>query len=391
MAKKPTQPQTQSHHDSPTTLGGKEVKEILALERGPESDHINSRAPSAPGGDPSNPEPGTTTTEVIVAAKLSPTERKQFAKLRHEIQEGLSEMHSRFVQVGKALLEIREKKLFRGKYKNFIEFCEEEFNIAKTRAYELAGAAEIMRDFSAVAEFSTVPTNERQMRPLTALKEPEQRKVAWQKALSLAGDKPVVESDVRKAVAEVKGGGKPKEVADVANSEDQASAWKNRIREAFKKGGYEDVFEQPLAWAATGVDLYSKASKRHVKIIYTLSFDEVCIVVALKEIDANAVIIVNADANSPHGLLFSKSENPTSAEIIDSFTRPFNFIAISLGALLEDEGTFYKPGTPDARYHVSWLPIPEGDFAGLGLLTNAAAEVGAHSDAKEELEPALAE
>jgi hypothetical protein len=124
MAKKPTN-QTQSAPE--TTLGGKPVTEILALERGDE--HSNSPATGAPGTHRTPLEGTIIPVEIEPTGKLTPTQRKEFATYRHAIQTGLETIHLHFVEVSNALHEIKKKKLYRGNYESFEEFCRAEFKM----------------------------------------------------------------------------------------------------------------------------------------------------------------------------------------------------------------------------------------------------------------------
>lgn len=90
-----------------------------------------------------------------------------------------------FVEVGTALLTIRDKRLYRDGFETFAtfeEYCEKRWGLKKSHAYEIMEASKVVTNLksSAIAE---LPTNEAQARPLTALKEPEQQQKVWNAAV----------------------------------------------------------------------------------------------------------------------------------------------------------------------------------------------------------------
>lgn len=105
-----------------------------------------------------------------------------------------------FMEVGKALLEIRTDKLYRETHPTFEAWCKLRFNIGRRRAYELMAATEV-RDELVRHGAQTLPDNERQTRELTRLA-PAARPVVWDAALELAEGEPVTEKHVRRAVRE---------------------------------------------------------------------------------------------------------------------------------------------------------------------------------------------
>ena len=90
-----------------------------------------------------------------------------------------------FVEVGNALLAIREGKLYRQKYayKTFDEYCQKRWGFVRRQADRLISAAEVIDNLRPVGLIS--PQTERQARPLTQL-EPEQQREVWQKVVDTA-------------------------------------------------------------------------------------------------------------------------------------------------------------------------------------------------------------
>ena len=80
-----------------------------------------------------------------------------------------------FIEVGNALLKIRNDRLYRGTHKTFDAYCRDRWGWREGYAHGQIKAAEIAQSFSAMVE---KPENERQVRPL-ALLPPEDRETAW--------------------------------------------------------------------------------------------------------------------------------------------------------------------------------------------------------------------
>ena len=95
-----------------------------------------------------------------------------------------------FVEVGEALMEIRDRRLYRPNpatrhqgYTNFEDCCRERWGMKRTRADQLIGAAGILKNLTTMV---VAPKNERQVRPLTKLKDPEDQRAAWAAATEKA-------------------------------------------------------------------------------------------------------------------------------------------------------------------------------------------------------------
>jgi hypothetical protein len=90
-----------------------------------------------------------------------------------------------FVEVGHALANIRDKKLYRGTHKTFESYCQERWQYAKSQAYRLIGGAQIVACLSPIGDIP-LPTHEAQVRPLIGL-EADKAKAAWKDAVARAG------------------------------------------------------------------------------------------------------------------------------------------------------------------------------------------------------------
>jgi len=116
------------------------------------------------------------------SAVLSTRELRQFERAERTIAKGLKS----FLEVGMALKEIRDSRLYRQLYATFEEYCVSRWELSRPRAYELCAASEVVSDLSAIADIRLLPENEAQARPLTRLKALKHRKRAWLLALKTA-------------------------------------------------------------------------------------------------------------------------------------------------------------------------------------------------------------
>ena len=114
------------------------------------------------------------------STSLTTIEQHALARCEQAIEHGLKT----FVEVGLALAEIREKRLYRQQCGTFEEYCRERWSITRMRASQMIAAAETVENVNHGLQIIS-PTNERQTRPLTCL-EPEQQRQAWQQAVETA-------------------------------------------------------------------------------------------------------------------------------------------------------------------------------------------------------------
>lgn len=109
-----------------------------------------------------------------------------------------------FYEVGRALMEIRDKGLYRDVlgFATFDEYCKSRWDLNRAYAYRLIGSAQVVDAVSPIGIQS--PGNERQTRPLAKL-EPDQQREAWQKAVETAPEGKVTAAHVSKVVKEITG------------------------------------------------------------------------------------------------------------------------------------------------------------------------------------------
>jgi len=150
---------------------------------------------------PEQPEPEV---EIIQGDEtaLSEREAEELATCERIIERGLRT----FLEVGSALLKIRDLRLYRNEYATFEDYYRERWSLERSQVYRLMDAAEVTRNLqsSPMGEVP-LPSNERQARPLTKLKDPEEQRKAWERAVTTAAGRVTaahVESIVREMLAQ---------------------------------------------------------------------------------------------------------------------------------------------------------------------------------------------
>jgi len=109
-----------------------------------------------------------------------------------------------FVTVGNALLEIRDKRLYKSTHKTFEEYCKQRWEMGKAYVYRIINATEFVENLSPTGD-KNIP--ERQIRPILTLPKEEQAD-AWEQAVRTAPNGKVTTKHVE-AIVETR---KPKPV-----------------------------------------------------------------------------------------------------------------------------------------------------------------------------------
>lgn len=93
-------------------------------------------------------------TEISI---LSSEEKLNLTTYEEIIEKGLKT----FIEVGNALFEIKNNKLYRESFTTFEAYCKERWQLKRQRAYELIGAAEIVNQLSEISDKTNLlPTKE---------------------------------------------------------------------------------------------------------------------------------------------------------------------------------------------------------------------------------------
>jgi hypothetical protein len=116
-----------------------------------------------------------------------------------------------FIAVGKALLAIRSKELWReGGFTSWAAYCQDVGDISKNYANRLIVSSEIVTQLAEVVPIgTTLPASESLVRPLVRLADPKLRANAWNNAVGMSDNGRPTALMVETAVAEMKSGGEP--------------------------------------------------------------------------------------------------------------------------------------------------------------------------------------
>jgi hypothetical protein len=101
-----------------------------------------------------------------------PPAKPRLAELEAIIERGMRT----FIEVGNALLEIRNRRLYREQgFKTFEDYCRERWNMSRTYAYRQIDAAKVVQNLSPIGD---IPLTEAQARELARVSPERQREIA---------------------------------------------------------------------------------------------------------------------------------------------------------------------------------------------------------------------
>jgi|JI10StandDraft_1071094.scaffolds.fasta_scaffold230928_2 hypothetical protein len=108
------------------------------------------------------------------------SEKNELCQHEAVIEQGLKT----FVDVGNALLAIRDKRLYRQDFGTFEDYCQSRWSMSRVHAHRMMEAATVTNNLLPIGNIP-LPATESQARPLTKL-EPEMQQVVWQRAVETA-------------------------------------------------------------------------------------------------------------------------------------------------------------------------------------------------------------
>jgi len=139
-------------------------------------------------------------TPVEVVEQLSPEEEADRSQLELRVERA-------FYESARALMELHDRKLYRSTHSRFDHYCRDRFGFSQQNADLLIRAARVIENLKVTTNgCNFLPTNERQVRPLTKLKPNEQRQV-WEEAVVSNGGKVPSGRQVKDAVLRHQGMG----------------------------------------------------------------------------------------------------------------------------------------------------------------------------------------
>jgi len=116
---------------------------------------------------------------------LNPAERDRLRSLEAVIERAAKT----FIQIGRALAEIRDARLYRDTHDTFEDYCREVWDFNDSRARQIVGAVETVT--AVTVDGMPEPSSERVARALTPLRDdPAAMREAWCAAVEQHGEKP---------------------------------------------------------------------------------------------------------------------------------------------------------------------------------------------------------
>jgi len=199
-------------------------------------------------------------------------ERSRLFQLEETIRQGLNT----FVDVGNALLEIRDKRLYRQDYSTFEEYCNKQWSFSRDYAKKLMRSADVIANLENDTIVSFLPKTESQTRPLTSL-EPAEQVEAWKRVITSTPEGKITAAVVLKAAKEVE-------------REKREERRQDRIESTpvIPNGKYNVIYADPPWQYAFGFDIHG-AADRHYS---TLSITELCNLPIKDLAEDNAVLFL---------------------------------------------------------------------------------------------------
>lgn len=195
---------------------------------------------------------------------LSERETKLLVQCEADIEQNLKG----FRKVGYALTVIRDQSLYRANYDTFEDYCREEWDMGRPRAYQLIDSNKVVENLSTIGdkmstmvdktaspENEVLPTNERQTRPLYILS-PEQQIEVWMMVIDTAAGGKITAAMVQQCVDSVRQG-KEKTAVEKAK----------KVSKGDKEDGdiFQDIINTSLQPLFDLVALGSKQNWKHIK------------------------------------------------------------------------------------------------------------------------------
>jgi hypothetical protein len=144
-----------------------------------------------------NPATATITVTAVEVPELTEDEQRDRLHLERKVERA-------FFEAGKALMKLRDRRLYRSTHKTFEEYCRDRFGHSRRQSYLLMDAAAVFDNLVEKCDRNDhiLPTNEWQVRPLTKLN-PDLQPEAWQQAVESAKGKVPSHRIVKDAVQKI--------------------------------------------------------------------------------------------------------------------------------------------------------------------------------------------
>ncbi len=134
-----------------------------------------------------NPASATITVTAVEVKELTDQEQSLRLQLERRVERA-------FLEAGQALMELRDRRLYRSTHRTFEEYCRERFGYSRDAAYLKISATAVYENLQKFLPTNgqqiPMPTNERQLRFLAKAElEPAVQANVWQQAVEQAGNK----------------------------------------------------------------------------------------------------------------------------------------------------------------------------------------------------------
>lgn len=161
---------------------------------------------------------------------------RDLADLEEVIGRGLNT----FVEVGQALVEIRDRRLYRLTHDTFEAYCRERWDFSRIHAHRFIEAADIV---GVLPIGNSRPSNESQARALAPLKDdPEQMAEAWEEAIVETNGKPTAAAVTEAVERRLR---KPLTEAEQAEEDRQGAIRRAQARLASLVDGWIELVQLP--------------------------------------------------------------------------------------------------------------------------------------------------
>jgi hypothetical protein len=168
-----------------------------------------------------------------------------------------------FFEVGAALMRVRDLRLYRVEYHTFENYCQERWGMTRRHANRLVESAEVVHN---VGPIGPTPDNEAQARPLAKLKDPEQQREAWQRAVATAAGK-ITAAHVEQVVKEMISQSAPADAFPSADEAEVAPAQQEVvINQADEDGLFSDDAPASAAPASYPIDEPAQGDWLHLAV-----------------------------------------------------------------------------------------------------------------------------
>jgi hypothetical protein len=271
---------------------------------------------------------------------LTPGETNALKECEEIISKGIAS----FFETGRALLTIQKGKLYRDQFETWEEYIAERWGIARSTSYAQIEAAKVMATLSTIGGQNLLPENERQVRPLTRLKTSAEQIKAWERACELSDGEAASGEIVMKVVDDMRGGG--------ARNSNSGSAWEKTATKRLRKAGYDKDPVQPVTMGKEGIHFLDKKNSCAIKLVDRLKLETVAFIIALKEHDSKAIILMNGDRFKA-----AKLDTGEDGSITGLCDEAHAVLIANLGLLVTREGKLFGEGTVDGDLNLTLNPV----------------------------------